>query len=71
MLTSSGRVLDALDFYATRVSREHLGVGMSSAERSPTADGFAARFHALRSYGITEVDMFMMPITETWMPCTW
>ena len=65
---STGRVLDALDFYATRVSHEHLGIGMSSFEGPPNADGFAARFHALRSYGIQEVDMFAMPTTETWMP---
>jgi hypothetical protein len=65
---STGRVIDALDFYATRVSRKRLGIGMSSFEPSPNYDGFVARFHALRSYGIRELDMFAMPTNETWMP---
>lgn len=65
---STGRVLDALDFYAERVSPDRLGVGMSSFEATPTYDGFVARFHALHRYGIREVDMFAMPTNNTWMP---
>jgi hypothetical protein len=65
---STARVLDALDFYATRVSVDRLGVGMSSFEATPSYDGFVARFHALRSAGIREVDMFAMPTNETWLP---
>jgi hypothetical protein len=80
----TGRVLDALDFYATRISPEHLSIGMSSTGRpnmdnvqwgdrtnfssGPTVDGFTARFEALNLYKITDVTMFMMPTTETWMP---
>jgi len=64
---STGRVLGSLDFYATRVPHEHLSVGMSSSFH-PSTDGFIARFQTLRMYGITDVSMFMMPTTETWMP---
>jgi len=63
-----GRVLDSIDFYAQRVPTGLLGIGMSSRERTPTVDGFVARFHALRQAGIREVDMFVMPINETWLP---
>jgi len=59
--------MDCLDFYATRITPEHLSVGMSSHNR-PSQDAFIARFHAIRMYGITDVSMFMMPTTETWMP---
>lgn len=65
---STGRVLDALDFYATRVPLEKLGVGLSSREHTPNEDGFVARFHALRSAGVREVDMFVLPNNETWLP---
>ena len=64
----SGRVLDALDFYVDRVPPEKLGIGMSSAEPTPTVDGFVARFHALRAAGVREVDMFLLPVNESWMP---
>ena len=61
-------MLDALDFYVDRVPPEKLGIGMSSAEPTPTVDGFVARFHALRSAGVREVDMFLLPVNESWMP---
>ena len=51
-----------------QVLPNHLSVGMSSAEASPNRDGFIARFEALKLYRITDVTMFMMPTTETWMP---
>ena len=51
-----------------QVLPSHLSVGMSSAEASPNRDGFIARFEALKLYQITDVTMFMMPTTETWMP---
>ena len=60
---------DALDFYATRISPEHLSVGMScEGPTSPTREGFYGRFEALNLYKITDVTMFMMPTAETWMP---
>eukprot|EP00316_Scyphosphaera_apsteinii_P001270 CAMPEP_0119306500 /NCGR_PEP_ID=MMETSP1333-20130426/7243_1 /TAXON_ID=418940 /ORGANISM="Scyphosphaera apsteinii, Strain RCC1455" /LENGTH=307 /DNA_ID=CAMNT_0007309817 /DNA_START=25 /DNA_END=945 /DNA_ORIENTATION=+ len=65
---STGRVLDALDFYSQRVSPERLGIGMSTREPTPNYDGFVARFHALRSAGVREVDMFVMPLNVTWLP---
>merc|ERR1711935_371052 len=49
---TTGRVIDALDFYATRVPSERLGVGMASTEATPNYDGFVARFHGLKSSGI-------------------
>jgi hypothetical protein len=64
----TGRVLDALDFYATRVSPEHFSVGLSSFSSRPPTGDFIARFHALRMYRIKEVTMFAMPTEETWMP---
>lgn len=60
--------MDCLDYYATRISRERLSVGMSSQYVHTTTQAFIARFHALNMYGITDVSMFMMPTTETWMP---
>ena len=64
---STGRVVDALDFYATRVSPSHLSVGMSS-NSIVNQDGFVARMHALREYHISDVTMFMLPTAELWMP---
>ena len=71
--------MDNLDYYATRVKNEPLSVGMSSNVGpcdgpceawawGPSRESFTARFHALNMYGITDVTMFMLPITETWMP---
>ena len=70
--------MDCLDYYATRITPERLSVGMSSHSsagrpdpailNSPTTAAFIARFHALNMYHVTDVSMFMMPTTETWMP---
>ena len=42
--------------------------GDGARATDPSYDAFRARFHALNMYGITDVSMFMMPITEPWMP---
>lgn len=65
---STARVIDALDFYATRVGSEHLSVGFSSVHASQNHDGLVARFEALRLYEVKDITMFMMPTSETWMP---
>tara|TARA_B110001452_G_scaffold234863_1_gene213396 strand:- start:316 stop:1311 length:996 start_codon:yes stop_codon:yes gene_type:complete len=65
----TGRVIDAMDFYTTRVpNRDRLGIGLSTREPTPTLDGFVARFHALRAAQVRELDMFAMPLNETWLP---
>ena len=38
-------------------------------QSTPDQDGFIARFHALRHSGITEVDMFVVPL-NTSLQCT-
>jgi hypothetical protein len=68
--------MDNLDYYATRINAKHLSVGMSSQQarsshvpgRDPSRSDFTMRFHALEMYGVTDVSMFMLPTTETWMP---
>jgi hypothetical protein len=65
---STGRVMDALDFYATRIDSDHLSVGFSSVGASQNYDGLVARFEALRLYKVKDITMFMMPTSETWMP---
>ena len=37
-------------------------------QSTPDQDGFIARFHALRHSGITEVDMFVVPLNTSWIP---
>eukprot|EP01052_Picozoa_sp_SAG31_P063097 SAG31_NODE_22048_length_535_cov_0.816514_2_plen_62_part_01 len=41
---------------------------MSTREPTPTYDGFVARFHALRRSGVSELDMFVMPLNSSWLP---
>lgn len=65
---STGRVLDALDFYAARVAPSRLGLGLSTQEPTPSYDGFVARFHAITNARVRELDMFVMPLNETWLP---
>ena len=72
--------MDNLDYYATLVKNKHLSVGMSShisardpskpwvPGADPSRNDFTSRFHALEMYGVTDVSMFMLPTTETWMP---
>ena len=71
--------MDSLDYYATRIKPGRLSVGISTyihalesdpaiLNDAPTTEAFIARFHALNMYGVTDVSMFMMPMTEPFMP---
>ena len=71
--------MDCLDYYATRITPERLSVGISThihasgddpavLNDAPTTAQYVARFHALNMYHVTDVSMFMMPMTEPIMP---
>lgn len=56
---STERFLDALDYYAQAMPIDKLGVGMMNRD-DISSDGYVARFHAIKSSGAKELDMFIM-----------
>lgn len=46
---------------------DHLGVGLETLP-SYTPDDIRARFDIIRRYGVYNVDIWMTPIPETWVP---
>lgn len=67
---STGRFLDALDFYTTVTPAHMAGIGMMNRV-DLTYDGLQARFHAIRSSHAGELDMFIMPINDSFLPYLW
>jgi hypothetical protein len=68
---STGRFLDALDYYSkTAMKSEKCGVGMMN-RKDITYDGYQARFHAIQTSGVIELDMFIAPISDAFLPYLW
>jgi len=65
---STGRFLDALDYYSgVAMPSAKCGVGMMN-RNDITYDGYQARFHAIEKSGVLELDMFAMPISDSFLP---
>lgn len=67
---TTARFLDALDWHAENVALEKLGVGMMNRPEIDS-NGWAARFHALRSAKVTQLDVFVMPIADEFLTWLW
>ena len=68
---TTGRFLDALDYYSnTAMPSEKCGVGMMN-RKDITYDGYQARFHAIEHSGVIELDMFIMPISDSFLDYLW
>jgi len=68
---STGRLLDALDYYSQfAMPSEKCGVGMKNRV-DITYDGYQARFHAIETSGVLELDMFIAPISDAFLPYLW
>ena len=49
---------------------EKLGVGMMN-RKDISDDGYVGRFHAIKASGAQELDMFIAPISDTFLPYLW
>ena len=68
---STGRFLDALDYYSgVAMTSEKCGVGMMN-RNDITYDGYQARFHAIERSGVIELDMFIAPISSSFLEYLW
>jgi hypothetical protein len=70
-----GYFYDQLDFYATHLPRERLGVGMLPNANPTNHDQTLARFHSIGLLDVPEVDIFKLPlndaIAEEYFPALW
>lgn len=64
---STQRYLDALDWYASAVSQDRLGIAVMNRD-DITEDGYVARFHALDKSGADWLNIFMLPASDAWLP---
>jgi hypothetical protein len=63
--------MDALDYYSTAIQPStKAGVGMMN-RADIDDDGYTARFHAIDKSGVQELDMFIMPISDRFLPWLW
>jgi hypothetical protein len=68
---STGRFMDALDYYSNvAMPAAKCGVGMLN-RKDISDDGYVARFHAIQNSGVLELDMFIMPISDNFLPFLW
>ena len=68
---STGRFLDALDYYSgVAMKSDKCGVGMENRKDIST-DGYVGRFHAIEHSGVIELDMFIAPISDSFLPYLW
>jgi hypothetical protein len=64
---STGRFLNALDWYTSNVASEKLGVSVMN-RNDLTEDGMLARFHAIDKAGVDRMNLFLLPANDEWLP---
>lgn len=64
---TTGRFLNALDWHVENIPTDKLGVGMMN-RNDLTEDGLLARFHAIDKSGVDWINIFMLPIHDTFLP---
>jgi hypothetical protein len=70
-----GYFYDQLDFYASHLPRERLGVGMLPNANPTNHDQTLARFHSIGLLDVPEVDIFKLPLDDDvvteYFPALW
>jgi hypothetical protein len=62
-----GRFLTTLDWHVQNIPSKKLAIGMSNREEL-TVDDLTGRFYAIDKAGIDWINMFMMPISDAFLP---
>ena len=66
----TARFLGALDWYTENVALNKLGVAVMN-RKDISAEGLVARFHAIERSGVIELDMFIAPISSSFLEYLW
>ena len=64
---TTGRYLDALDWYAKYTPHPKLGIGLMNRPDDLTSDGLLARFHAIDQYDLDWINIFLLPADDQWL----
>lgn len=64
---TTGRFLNALDWYVDSIPSDKLGVAMMNRD-DLTDDGLLARFHAIDKSGADWINIFMLPADDIFLP---
>lgn len=64
---TTGRFLNALDWYVNNIPRDKLGVAMMN-RNDLSEDGLLARFHAIDKSGSDWINIFMLPVDDMFLP---
>merc|ERR1712196_103077 len=67
---TTARFLNALDWHVDNLNLQKLGVGMMN-RADITTDGWVSRFHALGRSGVSQLDIFVMPIADEFLTWLW
>eukprot|EP00567_Pseudictyota_dubia_P010424 CAMPEP_0197441876 /NCGR_PEP_ID=MMETSP1175-20131217/8025_1 /TAXON_ID=1003142 /ORGANISM="Triceratium dubium, Strain CCMP147" /LENGTH=351 /DNA_ID=CAMNT_0042972233 /DNA_START=72 /DNA_END=1127 /DNA_ORIENTATION=+ len=64
---TTGRFLNALDWYVDNVAKDKLGLAMMNRD-DLTEDGLLARFYAIDKSGVEWINIFLLPASDIFLP---